>query len=71
MRRESNPRASTRTDEAERCWSWELHLPWLKALLASGLLTGLIKPPLQHPRRWGTECGRAGGALEQVRKVTA
>ena len=26
-----------------------------KALLASGLLVGLIKPPFQHPRYWGLE----------------
>jgi len=28
-------------------------MPWPRALLALGLLAGLIKPPLQHPRRWG------------------
>ena len=30
-------------------------LAMAKALLASGLLAGLIKPPLQHPRHWGPE----------------
>ena len=39
-----------------------------EALPASGLLAGLIKPPLQHPRRWGLEPmaeKKKGGEVER------
>jgi len=42
-------------DDGECCRSWALHLPGPRTLPASDLLVGLIKPPLQHPRRWGPE----------------
>jgi len=51
--RKSNPHVLERTDEGDRCRPWALRLPWPRALLASGLLAGLIKPLLQHLRRWG------------------
>jgi len=61
--------ALTRTDEGERCQSRALHFPWPRALPASDLLAVLIKPPLQHPRRWGP--GRMAEQGGQVRKGTA
>jgi len=40
-----------------------------RALPVSGLLVGLIKPPLQHPRCWGLGCMVEQGV--QVQQATA
>ena len=42
-------------------------LAMAKALLASSLLAGLIKPPLQHLRHWGP--AEKGGGLKGHRMV--
>ena len=61
--RKSNPRAFTCTDEGERRRSWALRLPRPREPPASGLLAGLRKPPLQHPRRWSARhMARQAGA---------
>jgi len=68
--REVGPPDVDTTDEGEHSQSCTLHLPWPRALPASGLLVGLIKPPLRYPRHWGP-----GRMVEQeggeVRKATA
>jgi len=46
--------------EGECCLSWALHLPLPRTLPASGLVAGLTKPPLQHPR-----CSSLGHMAEQ------
>ena len=48
------------TDKGERCLLWALHLPWPRALLASGLLVGLIKATAAAPE--ALESGAYGGA---------
>ena len=66
MQWESELQALIRMDEGERCQVRALHLPWPRALSASDLLAGLIKPPLQHPRRWGPgRMAEQGGECER------
>ena len=63
MRGMSDPQVLVCTDEGERCQSWELHLPWPRALPASGLLAGLIKATAAAPEALESgACGGAGGA---------
>ena len=52
--------------EGERHLSWALHLPLPRTLLASGLVAGLTKPPLQHPRHSSPGCMAKQG--EQARR---
>ena len=51
MWRTSNPRALARTNEGEWCRLCVLPLPWPTAPLASSLLAGLRKEPLQNSMR--------------------
>jgi len=60
MRGMSDPQVLVRTDEGERCPLWALHLPWLRALPALGLLAGLIKATAAAPE--ALESGAYGGA---------
>jgi len=56
MRGKLNPQVLTCMDEGEHSQLCMLHLPWPRALLALGLLAGLIKPPLQYLRHWSLGC---------------
>jgi len=58
----SNPRASTRTNEGERCRSRALHQPWPKELPASDPLARLRQPPPLSPRRWSSGRNTRPGA---------